>query len=109
MLWGLMFNLVCCALQGVSIIVQSDRLAVDLETRVEAFLEEMCAILEEMPEDDFQKYAKALKSLFLEKPKSLREEFAVIYNEVIKRTYCFDYSKLICGPQLPASSHPCSS
>lgn len=78
-------------IEGLSIIIQSDRTPTDVEARVDAFMETMTKQMDEMTEETYARFAKTLKQLFLEKPKSLKEEFSILYNEIIKRTYCFDY------------------
>ena len=56
------------------IIVQSERTPAYLEERVDAFLDEELAMLQNMSESEFQEHKQGLEKKWTEDPKNLREE-----------------------------------
>ncbi|KAF9495865.1 hypothetical protein BDN71DRAFT_1447054 [Pleurotus eryngii] len=62
------------AQKGLRITVQSEKLPGYLEDRVEAFLDGMKAVIEEMPEDQFEEQKQGLERKWLEADKNLSEE-----------------------------------
>lgn len=67
---------------GLRIVVQSERGPIYLENRVEAFLDHMRGVLEELPEDEFKEQKEGLRSKWLEKPKNLSEEVSRYWNHI---------------------------
>lgn len=59
---------------GFKITVQSERHPIYLETRVDAFLEQLRSIIESMSSDDFEKQRQSLIDKKLTKLKNLNEE-----------------------------------
>lgn len=76
--------------QGLRVIVQSDRTPEYVEGRVEAFLHSMADVLESMTEEEFQKHISALSTKRLEKPKKLGSQFAQYWSEIFSQQYNFD-------------------
>ncbi|KDQ33027.1 hypothetical protein PLEOSDRAFT_1032530 [Pleurotus ostreatus PC15] len=62
------------AQKGLRITVQSEKFPGYLEDRVEAFLDSMKAVIEEMPEDQFEEQKQGLERKWLEADKNLSEE-----------------------------------
>lgn len=60
--------------RGLRIVVQSEKKPEYLETRVEAFLDEMKAKIEEMSEEEFSTHKHGLTKKWLEADKNLAEE-----------------------------------
>ena len=56
------------------IIVQSERTPAYLEERVDAFLDEMLTMLQNMTEEVFKEHKHGLEKKWTEDPKNLREE-----------------------------------
>jgi insulysin len=59
---------------GYRVIIQSERTAQFLESRIESFLREFGPILEKMPEDEFEGHKRSVVNKRLEKVKSLSQE-----------------------------------
>jgi len=60
--------------RGLRIVVQSERKPAYLETRVEAFLDEMRTKLEQMSDEEFAANREAMYKKWTEDDKNLREE-----------------------------------
>ncbi|XP_064466057.1 insulin-degrading enzyme-like isoform X2 [Ornithodoros turicata] len=76
--------------QGVRIIVQSDRSPVFLDSRIEAFLLYVDNYLEEMSDKEFESNKSALAVRRLERPKKLAQLAAKYWMEIISQQYNFD-------------------
>ncbi|XP_068625858.1 insulin-degrading enzyme [Battus philenor] len=76
--------------QGLRIIVQSDRHPEYLEERIEAFLEGAKEYLEKMTEEEFLKHRSALAAQRLEKPKRMSSKASQIWSEIVVQMYNFD-------------------
>lgn len=76
--------------QGLRVIVQSDRTPDYVEGRIEAFLHSMEEALEKMNEEEFQKHITALSVKRLEKPKKLGTQCAQYWSEIVSQQYNFD-------------------
>ncbi|KAK7485900.1 hypothetical protein BaRGS_00022895, partial [Batillaria attramentaria] len=76
--------------QGLRVIVQSDRPPMYVEGRVEAFLQKMEEELKKLSEEDFQKHVSALATKRLELPKRLAVQNAKFWSEIISQQYNFD-------------------
>ncbi|CAG8596514.1 4609_t:CDS:10, partial [Acaulospora morrowiae] len=88
--------LVSCGLRsyarslGMRIIVQSERDTVHLENRIVHFLYKLQAIIEEMPEEEYQKQVQSLITKKLEKPKNLSQEARRYWEHINSGYYDFD-------------------
>ena len=67
---------------GFKVTVQSERNPVYLETRVDAFLDQLKVLIEEMSEEDFEKERRSLVDKKVEKIKNLREEANRFWNHI---------------------------
>ncbi|XP_028137935.1 insulin-degrading enzyme isoform X1 [Diabrotica virgifera virgifera] len=76
--------------QGLRIIVQSDRHPNYLDSRVEKFLESMLEHITEMSEEDFLKHREALAAQRLEKPKQLNALTNKFWQEITSQQYHYD-------------------
>ncbi|KAJ3054883.1 Insulinase (Peptidase M16) [Rhizophlyctis rosea] len=86
---------------GYRVIVQSEKDAAFVESRIEAFLEKMRAsisaiagydntVIKEMTPQEFEKHQLALSSKLLEKDKNLAQESSRLWSHVSSRYYYFD-------------------
>ncbi|KAG5874566.1 hypothetical protein JTB14_019568 [Gonioctena quinquepunctata] len=76
--------------QGLRIIVQSDRHPNYIDTRIEAFLEHMVENITAMSEEEFLRHREALASQRLEKPKQLSTLTNRLWVEITGQQYHFD-------------------
>ncbi|WAR20847.1 IDE-like protein [Mya arenaria] len=76
--------------QGLRVIVQSDKPPQYVEGRIEAFLDSMKETLKDMKEEEFQKHVSALSIKRLEKPKKMSTEYANYTSEIVSQQYNFD-------------------
>ncbi|WVQ84726.1 hypothetical protein IAT38_006883 [Cryptococcus sp. DSM 104549] len=76
---------------GYSVIVQSERDPVFVETRVEAFLDSLKELIGEMSDEDFEKHKQSLIAKKEEKPKNLGEETKRYWGRIQDRY--FEFSK----------------
>ncbi|KAK4687449.1 hypothetical protein P7C73_g2681, partial [Tremellales sp. Uapishka_1] len=75
---------------GLRVIVQSERDPVYVETRIEAFLDSVKEIIENMSEEEFGKNKQSLISKKEEKPKNLGDETRRYWGRISDRYYEFD-------------------
>ncbi|KAI9096425.1 Metalloenzyme, LuxS/M16 peptidase-like protein [Phlyctochytrium arcticum] len=75
---------------GFRVIVQSEKDPALLESRIEAFLHSMKAILEKMTPEEYKKHQNALAARMLEKDKNLGQESHRLWTHVSSRYYHFD-------------------
>ncbi|ESO09969.1 hypothetical protein HELRODRAFT_109371 [Helobdella robusta] len=75
--------------QGLRIIVQSDRSPAYVEQRIELFMLKMKKYIEEMTEDIFQKHVNAVATKRLEKPKRLAAQNHRYWSEISNQFYNF--------------------
>lgn len=80
--------------QGLRIIVQSNKHPIYVEERIELFLEGMDDVLEKMTDDEFDRHKQALAHQKLEKPKRLSTQFNKFLNEISLQQYHFDRSNI---------------
>ncbi|KAK3095847.1 hypothetical protein FSP39_019946 [Pinctada imbricata] len=80
----------CSGVQGLRIIIQSDRSPQYVENRVEAFLLEMGKQIGEMGDEEFDKHITALVTKRLEKPKKISGQNAKFWSEIVSNLYNFD-------------------
>lgn len=78
---------------GFRILLQSEKPAAYLETRVEAFLDYFKTFLQEMSDEDFQTARQGLVSKKMEKPKNLHGESSRFWVAVGDGYYDFDRRK----------------
>ncbi|XP_073964401.1 insulin-degrading enzyme-like [Choristoneura fumiferana] len=76
--------------QGLRVIVQSDRHPAYLEQRIEAFLKGAQEYLEEMSEEEFVKHRAALAAQRLERPKRMSTKASQMWSEISAQVYNFD-------------------
>lgn len=76
--------------QGIHIVIQSDRSPAYLDGRIEAFLYMMKSYIEDMSEDQFLNHRQALASRRMEKPKKLSHQTAKYWSEITSQQYNFD-------------------
>ncbi|VEN56875.1 unnamed protein product [Callosobruchus maculatus] len=76
--------------QGLRIIVQSDRHPNYLDTRIEEFLENMLTYITEMSDEEFLRHREALARHRLEKPKQLASLSNRFWSEITSQQYHFD-------------------
>ncbi|XP_023021581.1 insulin degrading metalloproteinase isoform X2 [Leptinotarsa decemlineata] len=76
--------------QGLRIIVQSDRHPTYLDTRIEAFLDTMMEYISDMSEEEFLRHREALAAHRLEKPKQLSTLTNRFWVEITSQQYHFD-------------------
>lgn len=80
--------------QGLRIIVQSDKTLEFVESRIEAFLLKMQKHIQEMTPEVFEKHVLALASKRLEKPKKLSAQHARYWSEITTQHYNFDRDEI---------------
>lgn len=80
---------------GYTVLVQSERDPVYVETRIEAFLDGLKEIIEEMSEEEFEKHKQSLISKKEEKPKNLGEETKRFWGRIQDRYFEFSRRKSI--------------
>jgi insulysin len=76
--------------QGLRIVVQSDRDVDYVERRTEAFLIRMQSHISGLEEEEFAAHKKALEVKRLEKPKTMAEECRRCWSEIAAGTYYFN-------------------
>ncbi|XP_045456766.1 insulin-degrading enzyme [Melitaea cinxia] len=76
--------------QGLRIIVQSDRHPEYLEERIEKFIDGIEEYLENMSEEEFLKHRAALAAQRLERPKRLAIKASQLWSEITAQVYNFD-------------------
>ena len=80
--------------QGLRLILQSDREPKYLESRMEAFLLSIEEHLSKMTDETFADHVKALSTRRLEKPKKLSAQNSRYWSEIISQQYNFDRGEL---------------
>ncbi|XP_072943184.1 insulin-degrading enzyme isoform X2 [Epargyreus clarus] len=76
--------------QGLRVIVQSDRHPAFLERRIDAFLQGAREYLENMTEEEFAKHRSALAAQRLERPKRMSSKASQLWSEITAQVYNFD-------------------
>lgn len=79
-----------CGVQGLRVIVQSDRNPNFVESRIEAFLGSMRSHLEDMSQEEFDRHREALASRKLEKPKRMATRTYMYWSEISSKQFNFD-------------------
>ena len=80
--------------QGLRVIVQSDRHPDYLDTRIEAFLHSMDEHIEKMSVEEFERNKTALADKRLEKPKKLSARTAKLWSEIVTQLYNFERDQI---------------
>lgn len=80
--------------QGIRIIVQSDRPPLFLDSRIEAFLRYIENYIQEMSDTEFESNKTALAARRLEKPKKLAQLASKYWMEILSQQYNFDRDKI---------------
>nr|CAD7434187.1 unnamed protein product [Timema monikensis] len=80
--------------QGLRVIVQSDRHPSYVDRRVEAFLENMAHYISNMSDQEFERHKEALVAQRLEKPKKLSVLSARYWSEITSQQYHFDRAEV---------------
>ncbi|KAH8339171.1 hypothetical protein KR074_006440, partial [Drosophila pseudoananassae] len=75
---------------GIRIIVQSAKHPSYVEDRIENFLQTYLQVIEDMPQDEFERHKEALAVKKLEKPKTIFQQFSQFYGEISMQTYHFE-------------------
>ncbi|XP_075160301.1 insulin degrading metalloproteinase [Haematobia irritans] len=75
---------------GIRIIVQSSMHPSFVEDRIETFLRNFVKVIEEMPEEEFERHKTALEVKKREKPKTVFSQFVQFYSEISLAQYHFD-------------------
>ncbi|OWR43903.1 putative metalloprotease, partial [Danaus plexippus plexippus] len=76
--------------QGLRVIVQSDRHPAYLEDRIENFIRRSQEYLENMTDEEFLKHRSSLAAQKLEKPKRLATRASQMWSEITAQVYNFD-------------------
>ncbi|XP_032664480.1 insulin-degrading enzyme isoform X2 [Odontomachus brunneus] len=94
-------------MQGLKILVQSDKHPRYVEKRIDMFVNCMLDYISTMPEEKFEKHKDSLVTLRLEKPKQLFYRTNIFWSEITAQKYNFDrvnievaYLKTITREQL---------
>ncbi|KAI5707248.1 hypothetical protein M8J75_016018 [Diaphorina citri] len=80
--------------QGLRIIVQSDKHPLFVDSRIEAFLAQMKDLISNMPDEEFQSHKEALSAQRLEKPKKLSGLSSRFWLEITTQQYNFDRANI---------------
>ncbi|PSN57801.1 Insulin-degrading enzyme [Blattella germanica] len=80
--------------QGLRVIVQSDRHPSYVDQRVEAFLSKMEDYIGNMSSEEFERHKEALAAQRLEKPKKLSVLSARFWSEITTQQYNFDRANI---------------
>jgi len=80
--------------QGLRIIVQSERHPAYVDDRIEQFLLQMKEHLENLTEEEFDRHKEALAAQRLEKPKRLSALSARFWAEITSQQYNFDRAQI---------------
>lgn len=75
--------------QGLRVIVQSDKHPSYIDQRIEAFLIQVRDMISEMSTEEFERHKEALAAIRLEKPKRLSNLSARFWNEISSQQYHF--------------------
>lgn len=76
--------------QGLRVIVQSEKHPSYLEQRIEAFLIKFREMLENMDDKEFETHKEALANIRLEKPKTLAAQTRIFWSEISLQQYHFN-------------------
>ncbi|VVC86828.1 unnamed protein product [Leptidea sinapis] len=80
--------------QGLRVIVQSDKHPAHLEDRIDAFLDGSLEYLEKMTDEEFLKHRGSLAAQRLERPKRMNTKAAQLWSEINAQMYNFDRARM---------------
>lgn len=80
--------------QGLRVIIQSDRPSQYVDDRVEAFLHHMDTVIKDMSQEEYDKHVSALAAKRLEKSKKINEQNMKYWSEILSNTYNFDRDEI---------------
>lgn len=80
--------------QGLRVIIQSDRPPQYVDDRVEAFLHHMETVIRNMSQEEYDKHVGALATKRMEKTKKINEQNMKYWSEIISNTYNFDRDEI---------------
>lgn len=80
--------------QGLRVIVQSDKHPQYVEERIDTFMESMQEYIANMSEEEFNMHKESLATQRLEKPKMMRSQSAMFWAEISKQQYNFDRANI---------------
>uniref|UniRef100_A0A8D9BMR4 Insulin-degrading enzyme n=5 Tax=Cacopsylla melanoneura TaxID=428564 RepID=A0A8D9BMR4_9HEMI len=80
--------------QGLRVIVQSDKHPLFVEERIETFLNSMKELIVNMSDEEFERHKEALSSARLEKPKKLAGRSNRFWLEITTQQYNFDRANI---------------
>lgn len=75
--------------QGLRVIVQSEKHPSYVDQRIEAFLTQARAIIEDLSDDEFERHREAVAAIRLEKPKNLASLSSRFWSEIFSQQYFF--------------------
>lgn len=75
--------------QGLRVIVQSDKHPQYLDERIESFIEEMETYIKDMDNEEFKRHRESLALQKLEKPKQLGAHSTIFWSEITSQQYHF--------------------
>lgn len=80
--------------QGIRVIVQSDKSPEYLDTRIENFIKLTKESIAKMTDEEFKVHVDALTLSKLEEPKKMSKQCDSYWSEISAHTYCFDREKI---------------
>lgn len=83
--------------QGLRIIVQSNKHPQFVEERIDAFMESMQDYITNMSDEEFNRHKESLATQRLEKPKMLTSQSGIYWNEISMQQYNFDRANVEVG------------
>lgn len=78
---------------GFKVLIQSERHAEYLESRIDAFLAQLGKIMDEMTEEQFESHKISIVNKRLEKLKNLSSETSRFWNHIVNEFYDFEQGK----------------
>ncbi|XP_076655297.1 insulin degrading metalloproteinase isoform X2 [Halictus rubicundus] len=82
------------SVQGLRIVVQSDRHPMYVEQRIDAFLKNMLENISKMSDEEFNRHKESLAAKRLEKPKLMNTLTTIFLNEILTQRYNFDRANI---------------
>lgn len=84
---------------GWKVLVQSERDAVHVESRIEAFLNQTKGLIEGLTDEEFDRHRQSLIAKREEKPKNLGDETKRFWGRILDRYYEFGKrERVLCSP-----------
>ncbi|XP_076297777.1 insulin degrading metalloproteinase isoform X2 [Lasioglossum baleicum] len=82
------------SVQGLRIVVQSDRHPMYIEERIDAFLQDMLEKITNMSDEEFNRHKESLAVKRLEKPKLMSTLTTIFLSEILTQRYNFDRANI---------------